>query len=291
MPQSQVPDPGSSDDSVPVAGLDRVNPVALFLFSATSLYLGASLAVSLFDHVAPEGVAWWRLVGASVVLMVLRRPWQRSWTRRRLLDAAAFGIALAAMNTLFYLSIGELPLGTAVAIEFIGPVAVGAITARTQRAWASLAMGAAGVALLAGIELSGSALGVGYALAAAACWALYIPLGARVARNGDGVDGLAVGTAVGTVVLAPLLWGAASVALERWQWLVSALAVGVLSNAVPYGLDQVVLRRVTTHQFAVLLAILPAAATGIGVLVLGQVPSAGELAGVALVAVAVAIRE
>lgn len=283
-----LPRSTAAEDGTP---LDRVNPVVLFLVSATSLYLGASLAVSLFDHIPPAGVAWWRLVGASVVLVVLRRPWRRSWSGRRVADAAAFGIALAAMNTLFYLSIGELPLGTAVAIEFIGPVAVGALGARTSRAWTSLALGAGGVALLAGIELSGSAAGVVFALAAAACWALYIPLGARVARNGDGLDGLALGTAIGTVVLAPLLWGPASAALGSWWWLASALAVGILSNAVPYGLDQVVLRRVTTHQFAVLLAILPAAATAIGALLLAQIPRPAELVGVVLVAVAVAVRE
>ncbi len=236
-------------------------------------------------------MAWWRLVGASLILLAVRRPWRRSWTGRRLIDSALFGIALAAMNTLFYMSIGELPLGTAVAIEFIGPITVGAIGARTRRAWVSLTLGAAGVMLLAGIQFSGSAVGVLFALAAAACWALYIPLGARVARNGDGVDGLAVGTAIGTVVLAPLLWEWSSAALDNWWWLASALAVGVLSNAVPYGLDQIVLRRVSTHQFAVLLAILPAAATVIGAVVLAQAPSAAELAGIGLVVAAVAIRE
>lgn len=271
--------------------LERTNPVALFVVSAVSLYLGAALAVGLFDDVRPGGVAWWRLLGASGVLLVLRRPWRRSWTRRRLADTALFGLTLAGMNTLFYLAIGELPLGTAVAIEFIGPVTVAALGARTARAWASLTLGAAGVAMLAGIELSGSALGVFYILCAATCWALYIPLGARVARNGDGVDGLAVGMAFGTVMLTPLLWPAASAALESWRWVAAALLVGLLSNAVPYGLDQVVLRRVTTHQFAVLLAILPATATVIGAIALGQVPGPAELLGVALVIAAIATRD
>ncbi len=278
-------------DTTPQTPLDRANPVVLFCVAATSLYLGASLAVSLFDHVPPAGVAWWRLLGASAVLLVLRRPWRRTWTRRRVLDACLFGITLAAMNTLFYMSIGEIPLGTAVAIEFIGPVAVGALGARTPRAWTSLAFGTAGVALLAGIELSGSAAGVALALAAACCWALYIPLGARVARNGDGVDGLAIGTAVGTVILTPLLWSAASEALGSLWWVLGGLSVGVLSNAVPYGLDQVVLRRVSTHQFAVLLAILPAVASIIGAVLLAQVPSVPEALGVALVATAIAVRD
>ncbi len=195
------------------------------------------------------------------------------------------------MNTLFYLSIGELPLGTAVAIEFIGPVAVAALGARTQRAWLSLCLGACGVSLLAGIEMSGSTRGVFFALAAAACWALYIPLGARVARNGDGLDGLAVGTVIGTVVLAPLLWDSASVALGDWRWLLAALGVGLLSNAVPYGLDQVVLRKVTTHQFAVLLAVLPAAATVVGAILLTQIPTPVEILGIGLVVAAVGLRE
>ena len=263
----------------------------MFLVSATSLYAGATLAVRLFDDVAPAGVAWLRLVGASVALVAVRRPWRRSWTRRRLIDAALFGVALAAMNTLFYLAIDTLPLGTAVAIEFIGPVVVGVIGTRTLRNAIALGLGTTGVVLLAGIEVGGSPLGVLYALGAAACWALYIVLGKRVAANGDGIDALAVGTAIGTVVLAPLLVGPATQAFSSWNLLAGCLFVGVLSNAVPYGLDQLVLRRVTSAQFALLLAILPAVAALFGAVLLGQVPTPVELVGIALVIGAVAVRE
>jgi len=267
------------------------NPVVLFLISATSLYLGASLAVDLFDDVNPAGVAWLRLVGATVVLLAIRRPWRRSWTRRRLFDAGIFGVVLGAMNTLFYLSIDEIPLGTSVAIEFIGPVVVGVIGTRTARNGVALALGTAGVVLLAGIELGGSPAGVLFALGAAACWALYIVLGKRVAANGDGVDGLAVGIAIGMVVLAPVLVVPAASAFSSIGLLASCLLVGVLSNAIPYGLDQVVLRRATPAQFALLLAILPAVAAGFGAVVLGQIPTAIEVLGIGLVISAIAVRE
>ena len=195
------------------------------------------------------------------------------------------------MNTLFYLSIAEIPLGTSVAIEFIGPVVVGVLGTRTMRNGIALALGTTGVVLLAGIEAGGSPAGVAYALAAAACWGLYIVLGKRVAANGDGVDGLAVGMTIGMAVLAPLLIVPASGAFSSFGLLAGCLVVGVLSNAIPYGLDQVVLKQVSPAQFALLLAILPAVATAFGAVVLNQVPTAPEIVGIALVISAIAVRE
>jgi inner membrane transporter RhtA len=256
-----------------------------------SMYLGASLAVHLFDEVAVPVVAWLRVLGAGAVVLLFVQPWRRPWTRAELTAAAAFGTATAVMNLCFYLAIDRLPLGTAVAIEFLGPVSVAVAWTRTARNAVALALAIGGVALLSGIEAEANLTGVLYALAAAACWAAYIVLGARVSRLDRGLDGLAVGLVFGAVAIAPIgVWHSAH-ALTTPRLLLLCVAVGVLSNAVPYALDQVVLRRVTPGAFALLLALLPTTATVVGILVLGQSPDALELVGIALVVAALCARD
>jgi inner membrane transporter RhtA len=255
------------------------------------MYLGASLAVHLFDEVPVPVVAWLRVVGAAVVLLVFVRPWRRRWSRTELVAAGAFGVATAVMNLCFYLAIDRVPLGTAVAIEFLGPVAVAVYWTRTPRNALALVLAVGGVALLSGIEADGNLAGVLYALAAAAFWAAYIVLGARVSRLERGLDGLAVGLAFGAVAIAPVgAWHSAH-ALTTPRLLLLCVAVGVLSNAVPYALDQVVLRRVTPGAFALLLALLPTTATIVGIVVLGQSPDTLELVGIALVVAALCARD
>ena len=256
-----------------------------------SLYLGAAIAVGLFDHVEPGGVAWLRSLFAAMILVTIARPWRRSWSRVDLGWTAAFGTVLVSMNACFYAAADVLPLGTAVAIEFIGPVAFAALATRTARNWAAIALAGVGVILLAGVRLDGSARGVGFALAAALLWAGYIALGHRVADRTVGLNGLAVAIAAGTLITSPVLAPMATGVTDELDWLVAAVAVGILSSAIPYALDQWVLRRVSADRFAVLLAILPATATVIGLISLGQVPSGPETAGIALVTLGVALRE
>ncbi len=266
-------------------------PVATFVVSAISLYAGAAIAVGLFDHVEPGGVAWLRSLFAALILLAIARPWRQRWTRSDVGWAAAFGTVLVSMNACFYAAADLLPLGTAVAIEFVGPVAFAALATRTARNWAAIALAGFGVVLLAGIQLDGSARGVGFALAAALLWAGYIALGHRVADRTVGLNGLAVGIATGALVTSPVLAPMATDVTEDLRWLGAALGVGILSSAIPYALDQWVLRRVSADRFAVLLAILPATATVIGLISLGQVPSGPEAAGIALVTLGVALRE
>jgi inner membrane transporter RhtA len=255
------------------------------------MYLGAALAVHLFDEVEVAAVAWLRVVGAALVLVVLTRPWRVRWTRASLVAAAAFGVATATMNLCFYLAIDRLPLGTAVAIEFIGPIAVAVVSLRTARNAVALVLAATGVALLCGIEADANLTGVLFALAAAGCWAAYIVLGGRVARLDRGLDGLALGLAIGAVAIAPIGAPVSGDAFASPRLLFLCVAVGVLSNAVPYGLDQVVLRRVTRGTFALMLALLPTTATVIGALVLHQVPNLLECLGIALVVTALVVRD
>jgi inner membrane transporter RhtA len=271
----------------------RVPAPALFVFGALSMYAGAALAVGLFGRLAPASVAVLRILGAAAVLLVWRRPRAAAWRGPRALRAVAFGLATAGMNIAFYEAIARLPLGTAVAVEFCGPVAVAAVASRRPRDIAAVVLAAAGVALIADVRWSGSPLGVLWALGAAALWAAYIVLGKRVAGAGNGLDDMAVGFTVAAVALSPvlLLGGMDSLAaLTDPLVVLPAVGVGVLSSVVPYVIDQIVLRRLGQARFAVLLALLPATATIVGLVALAQIPNLLEGVGIAAVVAAVALR-
>jgi inner membrane transporter RhtA len=277
----------------PAAGLpDRLPPQALFVMGAISQYVGAALAVLLFASVPAAGVAWLRIVAAAVVLLAWRRPWQTRWTAARLRLTAAFGLALALMNLTFYLAIDRLPLGTAVAIEFVGPIAVAALGSRTRRDTVVLALAVGGVLALADVHLTGSPLGFALAAGAGVMWAAYIVLGHRVAADRElrPADGLALAMAIGAVAVGPFLVVSAVPALVDPLLLAACLAVGVASSVVPYGLEQVAMKRLPRARFALLLALLPATATIIGALVLGQVPGIVESAGILLIVTAASLR-
>ncbi len=276
---------------------DRVPAPLLFLAGGTSMYVGAALAVGLFDRLAPSAVAELRLLGAALVLLAWRRPGRAAWAgragRRRLLLATVFGLATACMNVAYYEAIARLPLGTAVALEFCGPVLVAALASRRARDVAAVVLAAAGVVLIADVRWSGSPAGVLWALGAATMWAAYVLLGKRVARAGNGIDDLAVGFTMAAVLLSPLLLtgGAAGLRpLADPRVLALSVGLGVLSSVIPYVLDQIVLRRVGQARFAVLLALLPVTATLVGLVVLGQVPGLLEIGGIAAVIAAVALR-
>jgi inner membrane transporter RhtA len=248
--------------------------------------------VLLFASVPAAGVSWLRALSAAVALVAWRRPWRTRWTVRRLALVAAFGTALASMNLAFYLAIDRLPLGTAVAIEFTGPVAVAALGSRTRRDLLALALAVAGVLLLADVHLSGEPLGVAFALTAGALWAAYIVLGHRVASDPAirPQDGLAAGMALGALVLAPFLVSDAVPGLTDAGLLAACIAVGLASSVVPYVLEQVAMRRLPRARFALLLALLPATAAIVGAVVLGQVPGVLEAVGILLVVAAAGLR-
>lgn len=253
------------------------------------MYAGAAVAVLLFQDLSPSAVAWLRLLGAALVLLAWRRPPRAAWRGRRLALSAMFGLTTALMNVAFYEAIARMPMGTAVAVEFLGPVAVAAFGSRSRRDVAALAAVVAGVLLIADVRWSASPFGVLLALLAATFWAGYIVLGKRVANAGNGVDDMAVGFTVATVVLSPLVVNTGPV-WHSSRLLLAGIGVGVLSTVIPYVLDQLVLRRVGQARFAVLLALLPVMATVMGVLALAQVPSLPEAAGIAAVVIGVALR-
>ncbi|MFD8102058.1 DMT family transporter [Nocardia fluminea] len=265
----------------------------VFIVAATSQYVGAAIGVFLFDTTEPATVAWLRAAAAGVALLAWRRPWRTRWTRRGIAVAAGFGIVTVSMNIAFYEAIARIPLGTAVAIEFLGPVAVATLGSRRARDLIAAGLVAGGVVLLAGVQFDVEPVGVWFALASAVLWAAYILVGKRVADTGDGQDSLAVGMAAAAVLLAPFvlipqLVIDAAVFADPRTWLLG-LGVGLLSSAVPYALDQVVLTAVGRARFALLLALLPATATVVGAIALAQRPTTLELVGIALVMLALTI--
>ena len=204
--------------------MKRVAPELLFMSGAVSQYLGAVVAVGLFAEISPGGTAWLRVLGAAAIIVILRRSWRRSWKPDALWSAAKFGVALAAMNLAFYLAIDELPLGNAVAIEFLGPLTVAAIGTRTLRAGGALMLAVVGVLILAGVEAEGTVRGVSFALLAGLFWAMYIVLGHRVARSPAAIDGLGLGMLAGAIAISPFGVPDVAPALETPWLLVLGLA-------------------------------------------------------------------
>ena len=271
--------------------LDTASPEALFVLSAVAQYIGATIAVLLFDQVAPQTVAWLRVIGAAIAVLAVSGAFWRGWNRRQLAAAAIFGVATAAMNTFFYLAIDRTDLGKSVAIEFLGPIAVAAAMTRSARNAAALGLAVIGVIVLGGVELDGNAAGMGYLLAASACWAAYIVVGSRVAQDRPDLAGLGVGLAIGAVALTPFGAPGSGVVWSSPRLLLACLVVGVCSNAIGYGIDQHVLRRIPVRRFSVLLALLPVTAVVIGWLVLDQRPSGLDLVGIVLVLAGVVLQE
>ncbi len=274
--------------------IESIPAPALFLASGLTQYIGAALAIGLFAVLAAASVAWWRLAVSAVVLLAWRRPWQQAWTRRDLGAAALFGVVLATMNVAFYIAIEYLPLGTAVAIEFLGPVAVASATGRGWRDRIGIALAAGGVLLLAGVQLEGGltseiVIGLIAIGASAAAWAGYILLGRRLAVKRDGISALSVGMTAGAVVYSPLAFGAFIPVVTDAGRMLAIVGIAVLSSVIPYALEQVVLRRVTAARFAILLALLPVTALIIGAIFLTQLPTLVELTGTVLVCAAIVL--
>ncbi len=254
--------------------------------------MGAVIAVELFDEIDPASVAWLRVIGAAIALLLVAGARLRQrWTRHDVIAMAVFGIATAAMNLFFYLAIDRLPLGKGVAIEFIGPIAVAAVRTRTRRNALALICAAIGVAVLSGIELGDEPLGLLFIFLASAMWATYIVVGSKVAQQDRGVAGLGLGLVIGALVITPFGSPGSGPAWDSPRILALCILVGVLSNAIGYGIDQSVLRRVPVRRFSVMLALLPVTATVIGFIALDQTPSIIDLVGMALVLGGVIVQD
>jgi inner membrane transporter RhtA len=282
-------------------GLEPRNPYVVamkgtpyFLVSAVFHYLGPAFAVLLFARLDVLGVAWLRIASAALIFAAWRRPW-RSFARldqdgKRLL--LAWGAVLAVMNACFYTAIDLLPLGTVAAIEFLPVIALAALGARTKRNAAALALAVPGVYLLTGVHVSTEPLGLAFAFVNAVLFALYIVLADRVAKRPQlsGIDGLAAAMLIAAVVITPIGGWQALPAFAAPTALLAGIGVGVSSSVIPYVADQLALGLLPRATYALMVSLLPATATVIGIVVLAQLPSAVEVMGVALVVAGVALH-
>jgi inner membrane transporter RhtA len=251
--------------------------------------------VLLFARVGVLGVAWLRIASAAVIFAAWRRPWRTFLALdrggQRLI--VALGAVFAVMNVCFYVAIDRLPLATVAAIEFIGPILLAAIGARTGRNAAAVAAAAVGVYLLTRVQFEGEPVGIAFAFANAALFTAYIVLAHRVSRRPglSGVDGLAAAMLIAFVFVSPIGLSSAAQAFTDPVALAAGVAVGVSSSVIPYVFDQLAMARLARATYALFVALLPATATVIGVVVLQQLPSLVDLAGIALVMAGIVLHQ
>lgn len=267
--------------------LSRVPSPALVLGAICSIQFGAALATTLFARLGPAGAVVERLVTATVVLLLVWRPRIRGRSRRELLLAGLFGAILGIMNLTFYEALRRIPLGIAVTIEMVGPLAVAVGGSRRVRDLAWVGLAALGIlALTRGRAHGLDALGVGFALTAGSLWGLYILVNARVGRVFSGGTGLALAMVVASAVTLPFGIVQAGSQLISLHSLALGTAVGLLSSAIPYTMEVESLRRIAAPVFGVLMSLEPAVAALAGFIVLGQGMTARALVGIALVVAA-----
>ena len=269
-------------------------PQSFFAVSAVFHYLGPAFAVLLFARVEPLGVAWLRIAGAAAVFGVWRRPWRAlarlGRSERR--TVIAMGATLTVMNCCFYLAIARLPLATVAAIEFLPVIALAAAGARTTRNGAALVAAVAGVYLLTHVRVVGEPLGIVFALANAALFAVYIVLAHDIARGRrvNGVDCLGAAMLVAALVVTPIGGWFAAPAFADPVAVGAGIGVGISSSVIPYVCDQLAMARMRRSTYALFVSLLPATATIVGVVVLAQLPSPGETIGVMLVIGGIALH-
>lgn len=283
------------DETRAVALADKIPAHFFFMISAVFHYLGPAFAVLLFDRVGVLGVAWLRIASAAFVFALWRRPWlafsEMPQSQRQIL--VALGITLGLMNACFYLAISRIPLGTVGAIEFIGPICLAALGIRSWRNIVALILAASGGLLLTEVRFEGEPLGFFFAFANSVLFLLYIVLGHRIAKDGGaaGIDRLGGAMLVALVVITPVGLSEALPVMTVPILLLAGIGVGICSSVIPYVTDQLAMARLPRSTFALLLSLLPAFGLLIGFLVLRQIPTAGEIAGVLLVASGVSIHD
>ena len=270
-------------------------PHAWFGVSAIFHYLGPSFAVLLFPAVGVLGVAWMRIASAAAIFA----PWTKPWRTIRQADARTrflligLGACLATMNTSFYLALDRLPMSLVAAMEFVGTIGVALYGLRTARNFTALALAALGVFLLIDVKWSTDPLGLSWAFLNGALFVGYIVLGHKISEGGasGGVERLGAAMAMAFFFIMPIGFVQAAEAFTMPVLVLAGIAVGACSSVIPYVCDQLAMSRLPRASFALMLALLPATATLIGVMVLAQIPSGQDMIGVLLVMSGVAIHK
>lgn len=246
------------------------NPVLLVVVGIASVQVGAAVAKDLFGRIDPTAMVWLRLATSALILLAVARPRWHGRSRQDWLVALGLGVSLGVMNWAIYQSFARIPLGIAVTIEFIGPLTLAVLGSRRVRDLAWVLLAAVGVLLLGTEPADLTVAGVLFALLAGAAWACYILLSASTGRRWPGLDGLAVASAVGTLLLlGPALHTGGS-ALVDPEILLLGAAVGLLSSVIPYSCELVALRTLAPSVFGILMSLEPAAAALAAIVVLGE---------------------
>ncbi len=260
-----------------------LNPVWLVLGAIFSVQVGAAFAKSLFTLTAPTAVAWLRMAVAALIFWAFARPRLRgrTWVEWRVV--LGYGVALATMNWAIYQSFARIPIGLAVTIEFLGPLAVALVGSRRVRDLLWVALAAIGVTLLGVFPATVDWIGIGFALLAGTAWAGYIVLSGPTGRYWEGVTGVSVGSLVGALVF--LVPGVLAGGASMWQWQVLGLAaiVGVMSSVIPYGLEMVARRSIPAGVFGILMSLEPAVAALAALVILHEQLSWVEIVAMACV--------
>lgn len=259
--------PKASASNVPTTG------VLLVIGSCVSLQIGAAFATQLFPHAGSFGTTFFRLFIAGLIMIAAARPNVRAWNAPQWRAVVLFGLSLGFMNSFFYAGIARIPLGTAVTIEFIGPLLLSAFLSRSARDLVWVALAAVGLALLGYQSLTETALdpmGVGFVLCAGAFWACYILTSARAGKAVEGTGGLAVAIFIGSFVPMPFGVAKAHVVLADHRLLLLAVGTGILASVLPYLFEFLALRRMPSNVFSILLSLEPAIAAIAGWILLGQ---------------------
>lgn len=253
-------------------------PILVILIAMISIQSGASLAKSLFPLVGAPGVTALRLALGTLILVVIFKPWRLRFTPQQRLPLLFYGLSLGAMNYLFYLSIQRIPLGVAVALEFTGPLAVALFGSRRPLDFVWVALAVLGLWFLLPLGQSVAQtdpVGALLALAAGACWAVYILTGQR-AGEAHGPATVAMGSLIAAVVFVPMGMMQASATLFQWGLLLPGLGIAILSTALPYSLEMVALTRMPSKTFGTLMSMEPALAALSGMVFLGETLTAPQ---------------
>lgn len=263
-------------------------PVGLLLIAMASIQSGASLAKSMFPIVGAQGTTALRLVFASIIMLLLLRPWRARFNGKTLRTVLVYGMALGGMNFLFYMSLRSVPLGIAVALEFTGPLAVALCASRRPQDFLWIALAIVGLVLLiptGATETAIDLVGASYALGAGICWALYILFGQKAGAE-NGIQTAALGVLIAALLVAPIGIAHAGAALLTPSLIPVALGVAVLSTALPYSLEMVALTRIPARTFGTLMSIEPAFGALSGLLFLHEYLSLAQWAAIACIILA-----
>ena len=269
-----------------------IPPQAWFLVSAVFHYLGPAFAVLLFPSVGVLGVAWFRIATAALVFAPITRPWAllASIDKSERWVLLAMGASLALMNCSFYLAVARLPISLVAAIEFVGVIGLALYGMRTRRNRVALGIAVAGIFVLIRIRWSSDFVGLAWAFANGALFVLYVVLGHRIARAGNGIQRLGAAMAIAFVAVFPVGIVQATRVFPHPKLVLAGIGVGICSSVIPYVCDQLAMARLPRASFALMLTVLPACATIIAAIVLGQVPTPREVMGIAMVMAAMALH-